>query len=344
MVDLNDQKDKDTNNSKNSSEERAAILDIVSPYLDPLYKLLIEDFVNRFNIQLPVSFFFFFGMFLFSIITIYFNLSFQGSMFFLLLAVVIFLAHNRKLVVNIITKKILFNKGKFVDEFIKNIDTKDLDETKRFIQNNYHELTSADLILLMNSKFNDNSSFHSSILRNQIIDSELLEFMIENALDIKIGEETFCDYLKYCSTSISHRSYYLLAERHKNDPNVIQVINACYPAYIRNHNWFRFFANIRIQFKESINYGNFKKYLFLFWMVFGLYALSTHPTALPQAINIATNDETTRVLLGIITIINYCLSFLLTIAIFTFVTLWVIMWFLRRYRSFLCYFAPKSIE
>jgi hypothetical protein len=343
MVELNDQEEQNNNQSKNS-EARADILDFVSPYLEPVYEIFIEPFVKKYGIKVPNSFIFFISMFIFSIITIYFGLNYQGAALLFLLALLILIGKNKDLIINTITKKILLNKGKLVDEFIKNIDEKELDETKRFILNNSRELTSNDLILLMKSKFFDNSSFHMSILKSQIIDSELLDFMIENELDQKIGEDIFCDYLKYCSNSISHKSYELLATRHEKDEKIIQTQNACFPYYLKNHSIFKYLANIRIQIKESINYGNVKKYIFVFWGFFGLFAISTHPISVPVIPQIASSNETSRLLSSGIMLINFTLSFILTIAIFMVVTLYIIMWLLRRYRTILCYFAPKSTE
>ena len=339
MVDLkNDNQKVDKN-----SEARAAILDYVSPYFEPLYEIFIEDFVKKYNIQLPNSFFFFFSMFVFSIITIYFDLSYQGAMLFLLLSMLILIARNRKLISNLITQKILLSKGNRVNEFIKQVDEKELDETKKFILSKPRELTSKDLISLMESKFYDNASLHLSILNSQIIESELLEYMINNQFDQKISEDIFCDYLKYCSNSIPYNSYESLATRQKNNLKMIQTLNACYPLYLKNHSFFKFFAKIRIQIKESINYGRTKNFIFLIWFFLGFYAISTHPISSPLD-QIATSDATSRLILNIISSINLIISFLLTVSIFSFVTLFVMMWLTRRYRTILCYLAPKSIE
>jgi len=343
MVELNDQLDEKTITPEKTSKAREAILDCVSPYLEPLYEIFIEDFVKKYNIVLPASFFFFIGLFFFSVISLYFNLSYQGAIFFLLVALLILIAKNRKQLGYILNKKILFDKGKFVDDFIREINTKELDEVKKFILNNYRELDSNDLILLMQSKFYDNASFHMTILKKQVIENELLEFMINNDLDQKIGEDIFCIYLKYCYNPISLRSYEKLAARNVNNPKIIQTLNACFPQYLKNHSIFKWFANVRIQIKESIRYGKIRGIICFFWAIMGVLALTTHPISVPTFPKNITSDAGSQAILNVISMINIGMSYLLTVAIFSFITLYSIMWLMRRYRSTLCYFAPKSI-
>jgi hypothetical protein len=344
MVDSNNQKERTIPNTNENSKAREVILDHVSPFLEPLYEIFIEDFVNKYDIQLPVSFFFFIGMFIFSVILICFNLNFSGAILLLLLALLILVAKNRKLIINVIIKRIRFNKGELVDNFIAKINEKGLDETIKFILKNSNELTSNDLILLMQSKFYDNASFHRAILKSQIIESELLEYMINNDLDPKIGGDIFSDYLKYCYNAISHASYDKLAARHKNSPNVIQILNACFPVYLKNHPIFKFFANLRIQIKESIRYGNSKRYIFYFWIFIAFSALLSQKITMPTISQIPSSDQTTHVVLNAIMLINFGISLLLAIAICSAISLYVILWSMRRYRTLLCFFAPNNIE
>jgi hypothetical protein len=343
-MDKSKKQDSQDQSTDKTHTNRALISDCVSPYIEPIYELLIDDFIDKYKIKLPLSFWFIFSLFIFSVVTIYFKLNYEGAFFLFLLALVILLANNRKLIANIITKKILYDKGKVVDEFISNINNKNLHETKRFILNNYHELSSNDLILLLQSKFFNTPSLHLSILKSQIIDSELLEYMISNNFEVNIGVDIFCDYLKYCSNSISLTAYETLIKRNTDKPKIIKTANACFPFFLTTHGFFKFFANFRISLKESINYGKLRGIIFVGWFILGLWAIiGSQPSYIRSFINqtqITTGDPMTQTFFSVMSYINLFMSFFITAFILSVVTLYVISWLSRRYRTLLCIVAP----
>ena len=334
----------DNQNNDTTIEKRAEFSDFVSPYLEPIYGLFVDDFITKYKIKLTSTFWFVFTLFVFSVLTLYFNLSYQGAFFLFLLALLIFLTQNRKLITNIVTTKILYNKSKIVDEFIKNIDSKNLDETKRFIINNYHELNTQDLILILQSKFCEYSAFHTSILKNQIITSELLEYIIKNDFIPKLGDDIFCEYLKFSSNPISLSSYEIIKNKYRDNPKIIKTLHVCCPSYMKSHSIFKFFANIRLGLKESLNYGKIKYFLSILWFFVIIYAISINPIPSSSFIIPNTSDQSTKTLFTLLNFVNFSLSLLLTVGIFVIITLFVIVWILRRYRTLLYLVAPSSAE
>ena len=127
--------------------------------------------------------------------------------------------------------------------------------------------------------------------------------------------------------------------RNKNVPSLD------FPFFLSTHGFFKFFANIRISIKESLNYGNTKNYIIIIWFFLFLLAISSQPNYVPSVINqtrIQSGDQMTNTFFLIISYVNFGMSFLIAVFFCWVVTLYILSWFLGRYRTFLCIVAPSS--
>lgn len=336
MVDPKSQTQNSDDLTKQETPKRAKLSDFISPYLEPLYELFVDDFIKKYNIDVPDSFWFVFSLFIFSVLVVYSKLDYQASVFLLLLALLILLAKNRK----IIAKKFFPKQSDAINSFIDNIQTKNLDETKKFIQQNYRQLSTNSQIKLLESKFNNNPAIYQSIFYNQIIYSELIEHIIKNNLIPNMGIDIFCDYLLGSVNTISFNYYEFIKNSYKDNDKVIKTLNVCYPFYLKSHPIFNFFANIRISLKESMNYGNGNGVIALFSLILVIFALSTQP----QSINSSKYIIPTEPLSAIFFVINLVMGFFIAIGFITIIINFCFRWLLRRYRGFLYLVSPGRID
>ncbi len=176
---------------------------LIAQFLQPVYKIIYENtykFIRYSSV--------FWG--LISILSLLLVMKFGridvNYMIIIFIIAIIFeiVSLNQTLI-----KNILINSSEVkIKSFLDVIEEKSVDEVSDFIIS--EKLTTHALKAILTSKHKNNIEIYDSIKNTQDIESELIDFLIENKLTNNISEILLCEFIELCKTSLSKNSFEIL--------------------------------------------------------------------------------------------------------------------------------------
>jgi len=307
------------------NSNRVKFSGIILPWLEHLYKLFLDPFIKTHNLIIDDEFWFFLSFSIFSGILYFTKVNIWVPLGFFVGAIIVLILHNSKY----IRRRIFPKEAEKIDDFLNNLKFKTQDELIIFIKS--YQLETNQILKIIEYKKN-NYDIYLFIRKYQLINSELLEYFISNELYKVMGPELFSQFIILSLDHISKKNYDLL-RKSTNNKDIIKSLNLCYPFYLKNHPTFKFFANIFIKIRTSINYEGLKFGILILSLVIMIFIASKDPSLLrivPSSSKMALLTQIT----------GNIFAFIMSVGILTLIFLLIIKGVLRLFRFIVCLFAP----
>jgi len=266
------------------------------PWLEHLYRLFLDPYLGKHNLTVDDEFWIFLSFGIFSLLLYFKGVNVWVPAFFLMGAAIVLILRNN----SYIRRRIFPTESEKIENFLNNIDTKDLNDILRFIKD--YQLDTNQIIKFLQFK-PQNYDIYLFIHKYQPIRSELIDYIVTQNLVNFMGEDLFCKYLLSSIDHISKEKYNYIKSQFTNE-KVAKTLNLCYPFYLdHDHRVFKFFSNILIRFRNSINYGSFKLGILFLSFLIVMFAVSKDPSLLvmnqpPAGIN--PSEQILSNILGVI--------------------------------------------
>lgn len=313
--------------NKDNNSNREKFSGLILPWLEYLYKLFLDPFINKHNLILDDEFWILLSFTIFSGILYFTKVSILIPISFFVGTFLIFLLNNS----SYIRRKVFPKESEKIDDFINKLLNKSIDDILIFIKS--YQLDTEQIIKIIEFK-NDNYDIYLFILKYQLIQSELIEYLIKNKLYEIIEVDLFSKYILYSLNHISKDNYISLKNLTK-DNKIKKILNLCYPFYLKKYSIFRFFANLVIKFRNAINYGGLKLGVFFVSLFITIIIIVNDPSML-QIHSTVPNVNLLNQIMGNV------FAIMMVVAIFGLIILTIVKFIFRIYRFVIYLFAPKE--
>jgi hypothetical protein len=304
---------------------------IINPYIKYLYGFFHKYVIQKFGLTIEKDFWYFLSFGILTSILFFSGIPYWLPVLFLSLAGLDFILHNG----GFLKEKFWISPSKEIDDFFLNLEKKSQYQVIQFISLN--RLSTSNIIrILQLPKFNDSCSIYDVIAKKQWIHSEMLDYIIENDLYVKMGDDLFCAFIKKSISDMNHYNYLKLTNVFRTNVQVIRTLHLCYPQYLTNHSLFKKFAAIPLKIKNSFTfgYGN----LTIFAVFFCIYIVM-YVTGQLRQVSFQTTDSLTQIL----QMFSVLVSIAFASTLLTFLVREAILFFTQG-RFLLYYFTPKTPE
>ncbi len=245
-----------TSDGDDYQEMRMKFSSLIAPHLEPLFNI-VDRLFTRYGIEIPIEFWFVTILAINSIIIYYEKISFELSISFIFLAILLLMASNIELITKTVSTRIKRNSAKIPEttRFLNGLDTRNLTEVQKFLRN-YRKLSYSEITTILQSKFSEHPSIHQSIIKYQNISSELIEYIIDRKIDEKISESLLSDYIYGTKDDISSKYYKIIKRKYSGSKEILKSLHVSYPLHSSGRTLFFRFANWRIIIRDWFNYGS----------------------------------------------------------------------------------------
>ena len=257
--------DEDKENEEKDIEKFGGI---IHPYVKYIYGFLYKYIIKPLKLDISKEFFYFLSFGILTIILFFSSIPIWLPILFFSLAGLDLLLLNG----GFFKEKFLPPLSKEIENFFSDIENKRQYDVIKFIS--YNNLSTKSIIRLLEiPRFNDNAQIYSYIVKKQWIHPELLNYIIENDLYLRMGDDILCKFLKNSISDMSRNNYLKIINVYEKNTKVIRTINYCYPHYLKDHKIFQFFAKIPLTIREFFLFGMGNFVLFLGFFIIYLFML-----------------------------------------------------------------------
>ena len=328
---MNNEKELSEQESPNDEKEIQKFGGLINPYIKYLYGFLFKYVIQKFGLTIERDFWYLLSFGLLTSILFFTGIPYWLPLLFLSLAGLDFILHNG----GFLKEKFWTSPSKELDSFFADLEKKSQYQVIQFLLNN--RISTRDLKkILQQSQFNDSNSIYSVIVKKQWIHAELLNFIIENDLYEKMGDDIFCEFIKKSISDMNQENYKKIIIKRRENIQVIRTLHLCYPQYLKNHTIFKKFAGIPLWIKDSFifGYGN----LIIFSIFFCIYIIMFINGELNHIL-LPTTDSITQ----LFQFFSIFVSIAFASTLLTIVTREFFL-FLTQGRFLLYHFTPKTAE
>jgi hypothetical protein len=305
---------------------RKAFSGIILPWLEYIYQLFLDPWAKKQKLVIEDEFWIFFGFAVFSFIIYFTGSNLYLPFGFLVAAILVLIIPNS----DYFKRRFFPESEAMIEEYLNSLAQKDTDDLLRFIRQN--DLSSQQLIKIFEKK-QGNSDVYEFVLKHQLINQELLEYIVNKNRYLEMPEETFCKYITFSKNHLNKTSYYKIM-KNTTKVRIIKTFNLNYPFYLENHKIFKFFARSVINIRNWANYGALKiVVLFISAILVGVNIIQNPP------IHIAASAQGW---IFAFVLINVFLGYVMAVVIVALILFQLYGVFMKFSRAIVYLFSPKS--
>jgi hypothetical protein len=314
-------------NTKTQEEEDIdAFPDLVLPILKHLYRLFLRPLFKWLNLKTTNEFWYFLTLAVFAVLARKGVALYVISLLFLGAALVLLIRNN-----DYIRNKLFPKQKEKIEVFLQNINKCKHAEVLQFLYEN--QLETKQIISVLKTRHKVHRDTYEFIMKKQMIESELLEYVINENLDKIIGKDLLTQFILRSRDAVSLRDYNVLVGKYTTDKKIMKAINVRYYFYLEKHSVFKFLAKPVDVVRRFMNFGSGRMTIFVVSLLI----------AVPILPKVIVNNPAPK---GGIMIFQSILGNIMKFLILTFfIAIGVqlgVNCLLRVYRRILCFFAPSK--
>jgi hypothetical protein len=306
---------------------------MLTPHFDILFKST-NALSTRYGIIFPWEFWIALTFTIYAIYMHFYGYSDMELLFFFSLACLSLLFANSSLIFNFIKK--VREATPETTLFLNNIESKEIQDVQKFLREN-QELSSKEIIILLKSKFNTIPSIHLSILKNQKISGEILEYLIVHCIDNNLDPEIVKNYIYLARDDVSNSTVDQILFKYK-EKQIRKALFINFPSHFRKIPIFSFFIKLRISIRDWFRYGTGDGVVAFPALILASYGVVIYYVPILQ--KAVTKFDLVAIIFGII---NAVMGWFIIMGIIFIIFKVVILIILRIFKGILYLLAPDPI-